>query len=117
MNWLLVASLIGFAIPQADAPRHEAEQIFPVNPVQSHAPGIVECANGDLLASWYVDPEGSEGDTSVRGARKKKGERKWSEPFLLVDRKGFSDCNTCMMIDGQSRLWLFWPTIIGGSWE
>ena len=27
--------------------------------VQTHAPGIVECSNGDLIASWY-------GDVSVR---------------------------------------------------
>jgi hypothetical protein len=30
---------------------------------------------------------------------------------------GFPDCNTCMMIDRQDRLWLFWPTIIANTWE
>lgn len=100
-----------------DASVFSAEQIFPVNPKQTHAPGIVECSNGDLLASWYLGSEGAEGDASIHGARKKKGESKWSDPFPLVDRKGFGDCNTCMMIDSQKRLWLFWPTIIGKSWE
>ena len=100
-----------------DAPAFSAEQIFPVNPRQTHAPGIVECPNGDLLASWYLGSEGSEGDASIHGARKKKGESKWSDPFPLVDRKGFGDCNTCMTIDSEKRLWLFWPTIIGKSWE
>jgi hypothetical protein len=82
---------------------------------QPHAPGIVECPNGDLLASWYTGSEDSDGDASIWGARKRKGESNWSEPFLLWDTKGFTDLNTCMMIVGQNRLWLFWPTIIGGS--
>ena len=76
MNWLILMSLVGFA---ADVPLYEAEQIFPVNPLQTHAPSIVECANGDLLASWYQGSEGSEGDASIHGARKRKGDSKWSE--------------------------------------
>ena len=35
----------------------------------------------------------------------------------MADRPGFPDCNTCMMVDAQQRLWLFWPTVIGESWE
>ena len=114
---LVAISLCATLAVADDAPVFSAEQIFPVNPRQTHAPGIVECPNGDLLASWYLGSEGSEGDASIHGARKKKGESKWSDPFPLVDRKGFSDCNTCMMIDSEKRLWLFWPTIIGKSWE
>jgi len=124
MTWRLLIPIGSIVVLFAGIPsiavddvRFEAEQIFPVDPRQTHAPGIVECANGDLIASWYRGTEGPEEDASIHGARKKKGESKWSEPFLLVDRKGFGDCNTCMMIDGQKRLWLFWPTIIGESWE
>lgn len=109
--------LIVFGAADAETPRYSAEQIFPVNVQQTHAPGIVECPNGDLLASWYLGLEGSESDAAVIGARKKKGADSWSEPYTMFDRKGFSDCNTCMSIDSQQRLWLFWPTIIGGSWE
>ena len=35
----------------------------------------------------------------------------------MADRPDFPDCNTAMNIDARGRLWLFWPTIIGGSWE
>jgi predicted neuraminidase len=35
----------------------------------------------------------------------------------MADVPGFPDCNTCMMVDGDQRLWLFWPTIIANSWE
>ena len=57
------------------------------------------------------------GDSAVFGARKRKGETAWSRPFVMADRPGFPDCNTAMNIDGRGRLWLFWPTIMGGSWE
>lgn len=116
MSHLAFVYVLSMALA-ADAPQLEAEQIFPVNPTQTHAPGIVECANGDLIASWYKGSEGPEDDATIHGARKRKGEKTWSEVFPLMDRKGFSDCNTCMAIDSQKRLWLFWPTIIGKSWE
>jgi hypothetical protein len=36
-----------------DKPRYRAELIFPLDEQHNHAPGIVECGNGDLLVSWY----------------------------------------------------------------
>ena len=71
MNSFAIVCLIGVAVA-TDTPRFEAEQIFPVNPTQTHAPGIVECENGDLIASWYKGSEGPEDDASIHGARKRK---------------------------------------------
>jgi hypothetical protein len=117
MKMLVLMALLGFANPTDDAAFYEAEQIFrPVEP-QTHAPGIVECGNGDLIASWYGGSEGPDSDAGVWGARKNNGEKSWTEPFLMADRRGFPDCNTCMMIDRRQRLWLFWPTVIASSWE
>jgi predicted neuraminidase len=99
----------------ADGSDFEAEQIFPPVAEQTHAPAIVECANGDLIASWYADARPN--DSVVLGARRRHGERDWSKPFVMADRPDFPDCNTAMSLDRQGRLWLFWPTIIGGSWE
>ena len=82
---------------------------------RTHAPGIVECSNGDLIASWYGDTRPN--DSAVLGARKRKDEMAWCEPFVMADRPDFPDCNTAMNIDSRGRLWLYWPTIIGGSWE
>ncbi len=115
MNLLLCLTLV--AATTADAPFYQAEQIFtPVKP-QTHAPGIVETDSGELIASWYGGTEGPESDAGVIGARKKKGENVWGAPFVMADRPGFPDCNTCMMIDAKRRLWLFYPTVIGDSWE
>src|SRR5688572_8730719 len=105
-------------LSQVTTPRHSAELIFPLDDQHNHAPGIVECPNGDLLVSWYRGSgERSSDDVAVYGARKKSGEPKWSDAFLMADTPGFPDCNTCMMIDRNERLWLFWPTILANTWE
>ncbi len=115
MNSFVLTALVAFSLSWADDPVYEAEQIFPPVPEQTHAPGIVECSNGDLIASWYGDV--GPGDSAVFGARKRQGYTAWSRPFVMADRPHFPDCNTAMSIDGRGRLWLFWPTIVGGSWE
>jgi predicted neuraminidase len=99
-------------------PHHSAELIFPLHHEHNHAPGIVECPNGDLLVSWYRGSgERSADDVAVYGARKREAESEWSEAFLMADTPGFPDCNTCMMIDRNNRLWLFWPVILANTWE
>ena len=115
--FLTMATLLG-AGHGAQQPKYEAELVFPLHPKHNHAPGIVECPNGDLLVSWYRGSgERSADDVAVFGARKRRGQRSWSKPFVMADTLGFPDCNTCMMIDQQQRLWLFWPTILANSWE
>jgi predicted neuraminidase len=97
---------------------YQAELVFPPHPKHNHAPGIVECPNGDLLVSWYRGSgERSADDVAVFGARRRKGAERWSEPFLMADNPGFPDCNTAMFIDARKRLWLFWPTIIDNTWN
>src|SRR5436309_15962912 len=105
---MLLASLCGADVPPK--PLHHAELVFPLHPKHNHAPGIVECLNGDLLASWYRGSgEKSADDVAVYGARLRKGSASWSEPFVLADNPGFPDGNTALFIDAKKQLWLFWP--------
>lgn len=102
----------------ADELGFRSELIFPYRADHNHAPGLVECSNGDLIASWYRGSgERSSDDVRVFGARLRKGSHEWSKDFLMADYPGFPDCNTCMMIDSEDRLWLFWPLILANSWE
>jgi predicted neuraminidase len=97
---------------------YRSELIFPLHDQHNHAPGIVECRDGSLLVSWYRGSgERTADDVAVYGARLAKGANQWSEAFLMADRPGFPDCNTCMTIDRHQRLWLFWPTILANTWE
>ncbi len=134
--WMLLAD-VGLSqspappakIPSAPATAGlSSELIFPLRSEHNHAPGIVECPNGDLLVSWYRGSgERTADDVAVYGARLTHNPAKqaasnhslpqWSEAFLMADRRDFPDCNTCMMVDQQGRLWLFWPTVIANSWE
>lgn len=100
-----------------DKPKHSAELVFPLHPKHNHAPGIVECPNGDLLVSWYRGSgEKSADDVALFGSRKKPG-KGWSDAFDLGDNPGFPDGNTAMFIDRKGKLWMFWPLIIANSWE
>lgn len=36
---------------QSEPARHEAELVFPLHAQHNHAPGVVECPNGDLFVS------------------------------------------------------------------
>jgi predicted neuraminidase len=113
---LLIALATGLA--KSEEPRLSSELVFPLRAEHNHAPGIVECANGDLLVSWYRGSgERSADDVAVYGARQRQGSDAWSEAFLMADTPGFPDCNTAMHIDARGRLWLFWPLILANSWE
>ncbi|MEX1232802.1 MAG: sialidase family protein [Planctomycetaceae bacterium] len=95
-----------------------AEFVFSYHDQHNHAPGIVECPNGDLLVSWYRGSgERKADDVAVYGSRRRKGSTVWNDAFLMVDTPGFPDGNTTMMIDADNRLWLFWPVIIANTWE
>jgi predicted neuraminidase len=102
----------------ADEPGFASELVFPLNPEHNHAPGIVECPNGDLFATWYRGAgERQADDVAVYAAWKKRDETTWSEPFVLADTPGFPDCNTAVFVDRDKKLWLFYPTILANSWE
>jgi len=104
--------------PATPANQPVSEFVFPLDDQHNHAPGIVEFANGDLLVSWYRGSgERKADDVAVLGSWKRKGSDRWSEPFVMADQPDFPDCNTCMHLDKEGRLWLFWPTIIANSWE
>jgi predicted neuraminidase len=112
--WLSLALLAA----DTAAPAYSAELIFPLDQQHNHAPGIVETASGDLIASWYRGSgERSADDVAVYGSRLKKGAAAWDEPHVLADTPGFPDCNTALFIDRDQRLWLFYPTILANSWE
>lgn len=96
----------------------EAELIFPPQALHNHGSCIVECHNGDLMCCWYRGSgERRADDVAVYGARRRRGEKVWSEPFLMADTPGFPDTNPCMFVDPRGKLWLIWQTIIANEWH
>ena len=76
----------------AESPQMTSELIFPLNAQHNHAPGVVECPNGDLFVSWYRGSgERRADDVAVYGAWRANGESRWTDPFVLADTPGFPD--------------------------
>lgn len=114
----LVLLAVMNAAAVAGEPTFRSELIFPLDAQHNHAPGIAELSNGDLIVSWYRGSgERRADDVAVFGSRLATGKSSWTAPFLMADTPGFPDCNTCLMVDGQDRLWLFWPVILANTWE
>ena len=113
-----VFAIVAATVAAAAQPHFSAELVFPLHPQHNHAPAIVECPNGELLVSWYRGSgERKADDVAVYGARLRRGQKKWSEPFVMADTPGFPDGNTAMFIDSRKRLWLFWPIVLANTWE
>lgn len=94
------------------------EDIFPLDRLHNHASSIVELPNGDLLACWYRGSgERTADDVAVMAARKKKGGRAWSIPYVVADTPGFPDTNPTFFLDRRNHLWLFHQTIVANQWE
>lgn len=110
----LIVATVAWAAPAEPA----GEYIFPPQGKHCHGSSIVELPNGDLLACWfYGSGERSASDVVVQGARKAKGAKEWTAPFLMADTPNFSDCNPVLWLDGQKRLWLTWISIRADAWE
>ena len=96
----------------------KSEYIFPFQNLHVHSSSIVELPDGDLFACWFEGSgERTANDVVIKGARLKKGESKWSKPFILADTPGHPDCNPTLFIDNENRLHLFWIVVQANRWE
>lgn len=115
---MLTLAMRAPAGPPDDRPFLQSELVFPLEYWHNHASMIVEAPNGDLLVDWFHGSgERTADDVVIRGARKRKRDQRWSEPFLLADTPGYPDTNATMFIDPRQRLWLMWPTILANEWH
>jgi predicted neuraminidase len=119
MRSLLVLYLIcGAQVLAGQSGFLKGEFIFPKETWHNHASCIVEAPNGDLIVCWFHGSgERTADDVKILGARKKKGENNWGDPFEMADTPAYPDTNCAMFIDPQGRLWLMWPTILANLWE
>ncbi len=96
----------------------ENELIFPLQEQHVHSSSIVELPNGDLLTCWFQGSgERTANDVVVNGSRLKKGENKWSEPFLMADTPGQPDCNPMLFLNKKNKLFLVWIVVQANRWE
>lgn len=94
------------------------EFIFPFQNEHVHGSSIVMLPNGDLLACWFQGSgERTADDVRIMGARLRKGDNKWSTPFLMADTKGIPDCNPVLFMNSKSKLFMVWIAVLANKWE
>lgn len=94
------------------------ELIFPLQEKHVHGSTIVSLPGGDMLAAWfYGSGERKEDDVKIMGARLKKGEKKWSAPFLMADTYNIPDCNPVLFLNSKRKLFLVWIAVQANLWE
>jgi predicted neuraminidase len=95
-----------------------SELIFPLQEKHVHGSSIVALPNGDMLSAWfYGSGERTANDVKIMGARLKKGEKKWSAPFLMADTPNLPDCNPVLFLNQEGKLFLVWITVQANRWE
>jgi hypothetical protein len=127
---LFLALVVGLLLSEADksiakekkqsrtVSEFQSEFIFPEQSQHVHSSSMVELSNGDLLCCWFQGSgERTANDVQIKGARLKKGETQWSEPFVLADTPNYPDCNPILFIDANNRLHLVWIAVIANRWE
>ena len=115
---ITIVSLILFAANLFGQQGLEFELIFPLQEQHVHSSSIVELPSGDLLICWF---EGSgerwANDVVINGSRLKKGDTKWSKPFLMADSPGQPDCNPILFLNNSDKLFLVWIAVRANRWE
>ncbi|GLU54082.1 sialidase family protein [Dyadobacter frigoris] len=92
--------------------------IFPQQTKHVHGSSIVSLPNGDFLTAWFQGSgERSADDVKIMGARLKKGEKVWSEPFLMADTPLIPDCNPVLFLNSKGKLFLTWIAVQANLWE
>ena len=92
--------------------------IFPGQEKHVHGSSLVHLPNGDFLAAWFHGSgERTADDVKIMGARLKKGEKVWSEPFLLADTPHLPDCNPVLFLNSKGKLFLVWIAVLANRWE
>lgn len=88
-----------------------------------HCSTIAETANGDLLVVWYGGSYESADDQALFLSRRKKGERVWGKPEVLIRDSAQPPGNAVVFRAGGHRLCIVWarmeasrPLRRGGGW-
>ncbi|GEO23201.1 hypothetical protein CQA01_37350 [Cyclobacterium qasimii] len=115
--FLLNTAAFGQYIPKEKVVETES-LIFPLQQNHVHGSSIVALPNGDLLTAWFEGSgERKADDVRIMGARLRKKETTWGEPFLMADTPNLPDCNPVLFLNQEGKLFLVWIAVQANRWE
>jgi predicted neuraminidase len=82
-----------------------------------HPASLTELANGDLFLVYYGGSGEYADDSSVYGARLRKGETKWSTPERITPRPKWPEGNAVVWQAPDGLVWLFSVVRHGTTWS
>ena len=110
----LVASVLAAAVPDI-----VTERVFgPEIPGKyKHPASVTELDNGDLYLVYYGGSGEYGADSTVYGARRKKGTSKWTEPKMITPRPREPEGNAVVWQAPDGTVWLFSIIRLGETWS
>ncbi len=90
------------------------EQTGPVFASHNHSPAIVECPNGDLLATWFTCLSERNRELAVAGSRLRWGAERWDPAEQFFDTPDRNNVAPSMWFDGDKTIY-FWTGISIGE--
>jgi len=79
----------------------------PVFASHNHAPGVVACPNGDLLAAWFSTVTEGNREMVQAASRLRWGAEEWEPASLFWDGPDRNDTGTALWYDGKGTIYHF----------
>jgi len=79
----------------------------PVFASHNHAPGVVACPNGDLLAAWFSTVTEGNREMVQACSRLRWGAKEWEPASLFWDGPDRNDTGAGLWFDGKDRIYHF----------
>jgi len=92
------------------------ESFGPLFSGHNHDPGIIECANGDLLAIWYTTVTERGREMTVASSRLRHGKDQWEPASLFWDAPDRNDHAPALWFDGQKTIYQFLGLSSAATW-
>lgn len=111
--------MLSQSMPGDEDPVFESRMIFEGTKryPSSHCSTITQVPDGAMLSAWYAGAAEKAKDVAILGAKLDAKAENWSEPFVLHDTENLSDGNPVLYTNPWKRVWLFFVTIMGDSWN
>ena len=116
--FLIRQNSFGQIVPGSHAAIKKSVLIFSPQSEHAHGSSLVELSNGDMLTAWFQGSgERKADDVRIMGARLRKGETSWSQPFIMADTYQLPDCNPVLFLNNKGTLFLTWIAVVANKWE